>query len=196
MISNLALDHCTLERKEDLTYLVTPDKTINCELPVPAELVDQFEDRYLMDSEIAVIQCIRDSGKYMSFDEPFQEAPNFSVGKMIALFVARFNNCITVNEEDGMTVPIEYRWSCNSNGHSRVKLGGIYDLVSKYGTATVMVISKLEDEDPLHRSETVKCFVLSDVYFPVCGTDRHIRQLSKVNVDSRYLVDKGAFRYS
>ncbi|CCN40190.1 hypothetical protein VIBNIFTn2_120172 [Vibrio nigripulchritudo FTn2] len=196
MISNLALDHCTLERKEELTYLVTPEKTINCELPIPSELVEQFEDRYLMNSEIEVIQYIRDSGNYTSFDQPFKEAPNFSVGKLIALFVARFNNCITANEEDGVTVPVEYTWSCNSNGHSRVKLGGIYDLVSRYGMATVMVISKLDNEDPLHRSEMVKCFVLSDVYFPVSGTDRHIRQLSKINVDSRYLVDKGQFRFS
>ncbi|BBM67629.1 MULTISPECIES: hypothetical protein [Vibrio] len=204
MISNSTINRCKLERKKDFTYLVTPEKSIDCELPLPPELISTFEDRELLDSEIEVIKKLRDRGQYTSFDQPFKDMPIYSFGKLIAFFVARNNNCITINENEYVeddkvyvdTISVEYNWSAASNGHHYVELGGVYDMVTNHGIATVIVIEKLNSDDFLTRYEDVKVFVLSDVMFSVTGTDRYIRQLSKVNVSSRNLIKKDSYYYN
>ncbi len=197
MISNSTINRCKLERKKDFTYLVTPEKSINCELPLPPELISTFEDRELLDSEIEVIKNLRDRGQYTSFDQPFKDMPIYSFGKLIAFFVARNNNCITINENEYVeTISVEYNWSAASNGNHYVELGGVYDMVTNHGIATVIVIEKLNNDEFLNRYEDVKVFVLSDVMYSVTGTDRYIRQLSKVNVSSQYLIKKGSYYYN
>lgn len=197
MISDYDLECCSLERRGNQTYLITPEEEISCALPIPPQYSTQFQPRFLTHTEQTVIKALRDRGQYHRFDDPCIDYPDFEIGQLIAYMVARNSNCITVNMINEETlIPLEYQWSIPSNRAQRPRLGGTYDLVTKHGIATAIVIDKLGDEISYTSSEMVCAFILSDVQFEIEGTDRAVRQLSKVEIDSQYLVPRGDFLFN
>jgi hypothetical protein len=196
MISDTALSQCQFTAIGTNSVLKTPLGTIDCQLPIPEELCDALEARDLTDSEIELVQYLRDVEGYKHLTEMHRYFGRLTVGDVIAIAVARNLGTSVKNlTDDGIVIPMwkNLHFQHPSNYVREVHVGATYDIVTDHGLAKVMVIEKVTEPAFATQHHHVKVMMMNDGVYPIPKRPYPATQFSMMIVPTDLLIKETTY---